>query len=406
MAQCCGCEPKKPRYEATETTPLKAYCTGDSHEASVARPDPALTIVVCLCNGLLFGFMMVRSFVCAPSSIRGQFTFERWIMLKMFLSAAVASQLCLVMVSHLRPETFQRAREAACSSGGLFTAAIGGAILGVGMAIAGACPGMVLPQVGANIPWSFLTIGGGLTGTFAYSSVDAYLTPLKGGFQTSHETADELLGISYAKLALPMMLVCTFIVAMLEYLTPWNSAQESFVMSLPGSWLSAARWPPQVAGAAIGLLQLPFAMLLGKTLGSSSSYVTVCAQWLAFVPREERQSYRYLEAKRCGLWENLWQPLYLLSAAIGGYLAASTAEPSQLGPDVIPGVGPASAFVGGFLMLFGARLADGCTSGHGLSGMAFLSLKSFVAVPAMFLGGIVTAYITKAAGLETLRMGY
>ena len=51
----------------------------------------------------------------------------------------------------------------------------------------------------------------------------------------------------------------------------------------------------------------------------------------------------------------------------------------------------AVAFVGGFLMLFGARIADGCTSGHGLSGMAHLSVGSTVAVAAMFAGGIATA---------------
>ena len=49
------------------------------------------------------------------------------------------------------------------------------------------------------------------------------------------------------------------------------------------------------------------------------------------------------------------------------------------------------AFVAGFLMLFGARIADGCTSGHGLSGMAQLSVGSTVAVAAMFAGGIVAA---------------
>jgi uncharacterized membrane protein YedE/YeeE len=42
-------------------------------------------------------------------------------------------------------------------------------------------------------------------------------------------------------------------------------------------------------------------------------------------------------------------------------------------------------------MLFGARVADGCTSGHGLSGMAQLAVGSTVAVAAMFAGGIVAA---------------
>ena len=51
------------------------------------------------------------------------------------------------------------------------------------------------------------------------------------------------------------------------------------------------------------------------------------------------------------------------------------------------------AFIAGFMMLFGARLADGCTSGHGLSGTAQLAVGSMVAVAAMFAGGIVTAML-------------
>jgi uncharacterized membrane protein YedE/YeeE len=51
----------------------------------------------------------------------------------------------------------------------------------------------------------------------------------------------------------------------------------------------------------------------------------------------------------------------------------------------------AVAFGGGFLMLLGARIADGCTSGHGISGMAQLAVGSTVAVAAMFAGGIASA---------------
>jgi uncharacterized membrane protein YedE/YeeE len=53
----------------------------------------------------------------------------------------------------------------------------------------------------------------------------------------------------------------------------------------------------------------------------------------------------------------------------------------------------AVAFLGGFILLLGARIADGCTSGHGLSGMAQLAVGSTVAVAAMFAGGIATAML-------------
>jgi uncharacterized membrane protein YedE/YeeE len=53
------------------------------------------------------------------------------------------------------------------------------------------------------------------------------------------------------------------------------------------------------------------------------------------------------------------------------------------------------AFAGGLLMLFGARIADGCTSGHGSSGSAQLAFGSFVAIGAMFAGGILSAFVLR-----------
>jgi hypothetical protein len=49
------------------------------------------------------------------------------------------------------------------------------------------------------------------------------------------------------------------------------------------------------------------------------------------------------------------------------------------------------AFVGGFVLLFGARLAGGCTSGHGISGISQLAVGSVITVIFMFVGGIIAA---------------
>jgi uncharacterized membrane protein YedE/YeeE len=53
----------------------------------------------------------------------------------------------------------------------------------------------------------------------------------------------------------------------------------------------------------------------------------------------------------------------------------------------------AVAFTGGLFMAFGARLAGGCTSGHGISGALQLNVASWVAVVCMFAGGIATAML-------------
>jgi uncharacterized membrane protein YedE/YeeE len=50
-----------------------------------------------------------------------------------------------------------------------------------------------------------------------------------------------------------------------------------------------------------------------------------------------------------------------------------------------------AAVLGGMVAMFGARLADGCPSGHGLSGMMQLSLSSFAALGMFFGAGVVVA---------------
>jgi hypothetical protein len=51
------------------------------------------------------------------------------------------------------------------------------------------------------------------------------------------------------------------------------------------------------------------------------------------------------------------------------------------------------ALVGGVFMGLGARWAWGCTSGHGISGLAQLSVASLAAVASFFVGGIATAML-------------
>ncbi len=53
------------------------------------------------------------------------------------------------------------------------------------------------------------------------------------------------------------------------------------------------------------------------------------------------------------------------------------------------------SFVGGFLLLFGARFAGGCTSGHMMSGMMQSSVSGYVFAIVVFLVAIPTAIITK-----------
>ena len=67
-------------------------------------------------------------------------------------------------------------------------------------------------------------------------------------------------------------------------------------------------------------------------------------------------------------------------------------QPSEI--YTIPGALSARALVlivGGFLVGFGTRYANGCTSGHAIMGLSLLNVGSFVATLGFFAGGVVVS---------------
>jgi len=50
-------------------------------------------------------------------------------------------------------------------------------------------------------------------------------------------------------------------------------------------------------------------------------------------------------------------------------------------------------FAGGILLGFGGRWADGCTSGHGISGTMQLAVSSWISAICFFIGGILMAQL-------------
>lgn len=160
-------------------------------------------------------------------------------------------------------------------------------------------------------------------------------------------------------------------------------------------------WSPYAAGILIGLLQIPAFLLIETALGTSSSYVTVggsIASWLD--PSILKVDYVARHVAATG--KNWWQVALVIGIAIGAFLSMrlSGAQRRAISPiwrralgTSSPGARYSLAFGAGFLMLFGARLADGCTSGHGLSGTAQLAVGSLIAVSAMFAGGIATGLL-------------
>ncbi|HSV29754.1 MAG TPA: YeeE/YedE thiosulfate transporter family protein [Candidatus Omnitrophota bacterium] len=161
-------------------------------------------------------------------------------------------------------------------------------------------------------------------------------------------------------------------------------------------------WSPYVAGMIIGALQIPAFLLMNTALGASSSYVTV-GGWLASLADPAVAQIPYV-AKHLEGAKNWWQVALVVGIALGAWLSARLAGTTRKGfsPAWTQATGitstrrrAAMGFAGGFLMLLGARIADGCTSGHGISGIAQLSVGSFIAVTAMFIGAILVAMLMR-----------
>ncbi|EKX31573.1 hypothetical protein GUITHDRAFT_83000 [Guillardia theta CCMP2712] len=337
--------------------------------------------------GLVFGSAMDLGKVTLPLVIREQFIFRREIMLKMFLGASAGSAYCIAGASLIFPLHFERAREEFMSTlqcKGLIPIILGAFILGCGMCLSGSCPGMVLVQVGAGIPYSWLTLIGGLSGAALYGVVQPKIEPyLKAGKMKSPKIEDygPLKKVPFWGLALALAVCMTIFIVIIEVLFPWE--KEVPVGTTP--WKTAL--PPELMGAIIGFLQIPAILLINTTLGSSSAYMTYTSQPLA-ICKNCQDVMKHLNGYRTGII-NWWQAVYLVSAIGGAAIAANAA--GTYGK--FQGVTPGEAFIGGFCAIFGSRLASGCTSGHGLSGVALLSLKSMFAVPGMFGGGIVLGFI-------------
>jgi hypothetical protein len=165
--------------------------------------------------------------------------------------------------------------------------------------------------------------------------------------------------------------------------------------------LQAKAWSPYVAGIIIGLLQVPAFLIVETALGASSSYVTIGTLLASWVD-PSILGIDYVARHVAATAKNWWQVALVVGIAIGALLSAklSGASRQPISPIWRTALGSSSAgrryavaFAAGFLMLFGARIADGCTSGHGLSGLAQLAVGSTVAVAAMFAGGIAAAML-------------
>jgi uncharacterized membrane protein YedE/YeeE len=175
-----------------------------------------IAIVVGLLMGTVFGFVLEKSRVFEPGIIVGQMQLRNFIMLKVFLTAVATGAVVLAALNGLGIAKLQP--KAALYAADL----IGGLILGVGIALAGACPGTTLAQIGAGYRDALFTLAGGLLGAVAFSYAQPWLNTTFLASGDGKIIFSDLLGIPYWIGALGLAAVLVIVIVLLERWRPWR----------------------------------------------------------------------------------------------------------------------------------------------------------------------------------------
>ncbi|MDZ7581669.1 MAG: YeeE/YedE thiosulfate transporter family protein [Deltaproteobacteria bacterium] len=156
-------------------------------------------------------------------------------------------------------------------------------------------------------------------------------------------------------------------------------------------------WSPYLVGAAIGVLSWLTFYFSNKPIGASSFYAQLAGFLGQLIAPRHTASLTYFKDKPPQVG---WGFVFVVAAIVGGAIAALTG--GEFANEWLPPIWEARfgnsvalraavAFPGGLLMAFGARMAGGCTSGHGISGTLQLNVSSWIAVICFFVGGVAVA---------------
>lgn len=156
---------------------------------------------------------------------------------------------------------------------------------------------------------------------------------------------------------------------------------------------------PYLIGAAIGLLNIGAFAAFKKGIGVSGAYESSAALAARKLAPDAVHMNDYVKAKKEAPKFN-WESWLVLGTMLGGMVAARAAGGRDADrPDASPESplrSPLASAAGGAMLMFGARMADGCTSGHGLSGTAQGAGSSWLFTPLMFAVGSLLARRTRA----------
>ncbi len=164
-------------------------------------------------------------------------------------------------------------------------------------------------------------------------------------------------------------------------------------------WFLSARWSPYIVGIGIGVLVWISFILSDKAIGCSTAFARTSGMTEKAIRGkkvEEKEYYKKIIPKIDWEWMLVFGVLFgaLISSLTSGTFSVETI------PDIWKEAFGNTlllrfiiAFIGGIFIGFGARMAGGCTSGHGISGTIQMAVGSWLAFICFFIGGIATAFI-------------
>ncbi|KAG4028314.1 hypothetical protein MFRU_022g00340 [Monilinia fructicola] len=373
-------------------------------------------------SGALFGAALTAAGVYSPAVIISQMKLESFHMLKIFLSASATSAAIFLLAHRVSPTIAPPRQPSSLSLFPYDGNLIGGSLLGVGMALTGACPGTVLPQVVTGYESGRFAFLGGIIGGVLYSKLRPII---RRSDTTCFQVLKDLKPTLYQKLdpkadEIKAVYIyqnfCWGIIMLASWLS--KSQEQSFLS-------------PTWGGICIGGAQGASLWLTGNTLGTSAAYEQLgdlfwwgvgrlgdaSPSTLTSVSRRYENEIAHLNGNSNALahgngngngahkprhspaFSQIPRPsirstFFTFGILLGSYLLSriitlpSSAPQISLTTSAVPEISITRALFGGIAMVLGARIAGGCTSGHGISGMSLLSVSSIISVGAMFGGGI------------------
>ncbi|KAF4340264.1 hypothetical protein FBEOM_5775 [Fusarium beomiforme] len=312
-----------------------------------------------LLTGAIFGTGLTLSGVANPQVIKNQFRLSDFHMLATFLTASATSAAIFTLYNSKTTKIPPRSATSHGWLGSYDGNVIGGAMLGLGISLTGACPGTVLVQATAGIGASRLLAYTSLLAGVVWVRCKPFLVkpPMS---RAENKSVMSITGLSAGKVLIGYEITMLAILAAILYVAP----------------RSVTLLHPVVGGLLIGFGQLSSVILTKKPVGVSGAYEEFGKLFWDIIDGTGIKSIPQNILFACGLMLGSWATLSHFPAIRE---VMSHSEQASL-PMVL---------IGGASLVFGARIAGGCTSGHGISGMATMGLSSFITIASMFGAGLV-----------------